>query len=333
MVSAGTTPPARPISDPLTPGSERDVVRDDTEPSATTDRSASSDSVATDLSKQLTETIDTLDLDGAAADIARSLDISQHDAHERLSTYINESWVALELVEPLLRHGVRILEIGSGIGFFAGFLSRQGFDVVELEPVGAGFEFIGAARAALALDEGPEHLDIVVEALDADLHGRFDLIYSLNVLEHVPDWQAALETAAAVLTPDGTMRQSCPNYSFPYEPHFGIPLLPVRPAETARLLPERITDSELWRSLNWVTLMGVRQWADENGYSIEFESGRLADALERLSTDAQFANRHSRVLGVAARTARRIGVFNVLRKMPPSWTSPMIFTVRLSPSS
>jgi 2-polyprenyl-3-methyl-5-hydroxy-6-metoxy-1,4-benzoquinol methylase len=289
--------------------------------------------MTTDLRQRLTETIDMLDLDGAAADIARSLDISAEDAHERLSTYVNESWVALELVEPLLQPGARILEIGSGIGFFAGFLSGQGFDVVELEPVGAGFEFIGAARAALALalDDGPDHLDVGVEALDAELHGRFDLIYSLNVLEHVPDWQIALDSAGAVLAPGGTMCQSCPNYSFPYEPHFGIPLLPVRPSETARLLPERITDTDLWRSLNWVTLKGVRQWADGHDYSIEFEAGRLADALERLSTDEQFANRHSRLLGVVARTARRLGVFSVLRKMPPSWTSPMIFTVRHQP--
>jgi 2-polyprenyl-3-methyl-5-hydroxy-6-metoxy-1,4-benzoquinol methylase len=284
--------------------------------------------MTTDLTERLTEAIDMLDLDRAAADVARSLDISVQDAHERLSTYINESWVALELVEPLLQPGARILEIGSGIGFFAGFLSSQGFDVVELEPVGAGFEFIGAARAALARDDGPDHLDIGVEALDPELHGRFDLIYSLNVLEHVPDWQRALEAAGAVLAPGGTMCQSCPNYSFPYEPHFGIPLVPLRPSETARLLPARITDSDLWCSLNWVTLKGVRQWAEEHDYSIDFEAGRLADALERLSTDAQFADRHSRLLGVIARTARRLGVFSVLRKMPPSWTSPMIFTIR-----
>jgi 2-polyprenyl-3-methyl-5-hydroxy-6-metoxy-1,4-benzoquinol methylase len=285
--------------------------------------------MTTDLRTRLTETIDMLDVDAAAADIARSLDISAQDASERLATYINESWVALELVEPHLQPGARILEIGSGIGFFAGFLSGQGFDVVELEPVGAGFEFIGAARAALALDDRPDHLDIGVEALDAEMHGRFDVVYSLNVLEHVPDWRVALDSAGSVLAPDGTMCQSCPNYSFPYEPHFGIPLLPVRPWVTARLLPQRITDSDLWRSLNWVTLKGVRQWAEGHGYSIDFEAGRLADALERLSTDAQFANRHSRSLGVIARTARRLGVFSVLRKVPASWTSPMVFTVRL----
>lgn len=282
----------------------------------------------TELSHRLTEAIDTLDLDHVAADIALTLGISDHDALDRLSTYVNESRVALELVEPLLQPGVRILEIGSGIGFFAGFLTECGYDVVELEPVGAGFEFIGAARAALGHDQRSNHLNIGVEALDATLHGRFDLIYSQNVLEHVPDWQVALDASMSVLASDGVMCQSCPNYSFPYEPHFGIPLVPVRPALTARVLPERITDSGLWRSLNWVTLKGVRKWGNGRGHSVDFESGRLADALERLSTDELFADRHGRWLTVAASAARRLGILKLLRKMPPSWTSPMIFTVR-----
>lgn len=290
--------------------------------------------MTTDLSNQLGAAIEALALDDIAESIARSLEIPLGEATEQLSTYVNESWVALELIEPHLQPDTRILEIGSGIGFFAGFLCSQGYDVVELEPVGSAFEFIGATRAALPpFEPAPRLLGIGAESLDPATHGEFDLIYSLNVLEHVPDWRGAMDAVGSVLAPDGTMYLSCPNYTFPYEPHFGVLLVPGRPAATERLLPARIKESDLWRSLNWITLSGVRNWADDNGYAADFETGRLADSLERLSTDEQFANRHSRVLEVGARTANRVGLLSLLRKVPASWTSPMVFTVQHRPEN
>jgi 2-polyprenyl-3-methyl-5-hydroxy-6-metoxy-1,4-benzoquinol methylase len=71
--------------------------------------------------------------------------------------------------------------------------------------------------------------------------GTFDLIFSNNVFEHVRDVQAALATLGALLRPGRVMVHNCPNYDVPYEPHFGIPLLPLRPASTARVLPKSIT--------------------------------------------------------------------------------------------
>lgn len=286
------------------------------------------DSVTSDLKQLLAAAIDDVNVDRVVSEIAGKLDMDAAEAHQQLAIYLNESWVALELIEPHLQTGQRILEVGSGIGFFAGFLHGLGYDVVEVEPIGTGFQFIGAARSALKHESGPRHLDIGVEELTPEDHGRFDLIYSLNVLEHVPDWQEALTAATSVLATDGVMCQSCANYSFPYEPHFGIPLVPIWPAATAHILPKRITTSEVWQSLNWVTLRGVRSWAETAGATVDFESGRLADALERLSTDAEFASRHGRLLTIGARIAQRVKLLAVVRKMPASWTSPMIFAVR-----
>ncbi len=288
--------------------------------------------MSNELRAELVSTIAALDLDELAELIADNIDGDSALARDQLQTYLNESLIALDLVAVHLESGestsgFRVLEIGSGIGFFAAFLHSHGYDVVELEPVGGGFEFIGAARHALRSDSAPTHLDIGVDDLDPDLHGRFDLIYSLNVLEHVPDWRHALDASYDVLAPGGTMVQSCPNYTFPYEPHFGVPLIPFAPQVTSRVLPERITSTGLWKSLNWVTVRGVRNWAQGRDARITFASGKLASALERLTTDADFGDRHSRALRVVAAGMSKVGMIELLRKIPPALTSPMDFAV------
>lgn len=280
-----------------------------------------------DLEDRLREYVAGIDEFEVASIIADRAGIDPRAAADQLRRYVNESYIALELVIDELRSGMRILEIGSGIGLFSAFLSSVGFDIVELEPVGGGFEFIGAARETLSGRTKALHLDIGVDDLTPDQHGRFDLVYSLNVLEHVPDWRHGLDAAYSVLAPSGRMIQSCPNYSVPYEPHFGIPLVPLRPGTTERLLPARITETELWKSLNWITAGGVRRWARQRGATIRFERSTLADALDRLATDPEFGKRHGRIGGIASIVARWTWLRGAIRRAPVGMLTPMVFTV------
>ena len=77
----------------------------------------------------------------------------------------------------------------------------------------------------------------------------------------------------SVLAPAGSMVHTCPNYHVPYEPHFGIPLVPGVPSATRFVLPGRIASSGLWRSLNFVTSTGLRRTARRAGLTVEFEPG------------------------------------------------------------
>jgi SAM-dependent methyltransferase len=246
---------------------------------------------------------------------------------QTLSMYLNEALVAAEVVGSRLPTSGRVLEVGSGIGYFATILAGAGVDIVELEPVGAGFEFIAAARAALGehAPTRPRHLAIGVDQLDPAEHGQFELVFSINVLEHVPDWRRALDRMRAVLAPGGLIVHLCPNYAVPYEPHFGVPLVPLRPALTERMLPHRIVDTGLWRSLNWVTAGGVRRWARQRGMEVDFRRGLLADAIERLSTDEEFRRRHQGIVTTCSDALRRARLVELIRKLPPGLTTPMQF--------
>ena len=54
---------------------------------------------------------------------------------------------------------------------------------------------------------------------------KYDIIYSVNVFEHLLDWKLYIDKTKEWLKPQGVNIILCPNYSFPYESHFKIPIL------------------------------------------------------------------------------------------------------------
>lgn len=266
--------------------------------------------------------------------IAKRLEMDLGLVRTRIETYLNETRIGLDVASRGLRPGIRILEVGAGLGLLSLFLCEQGFDVVALEPVGTGYDFFSVAGEEIRNFSGPgtlEWLPIGVEELDPASHGIFDFIFSVHVIEHVPDLDAAFRAMSAVLAGDGLMVHLCPNYAVPYEPHFGIPLVPGAPKATAKLFHSRIQRDrpERWPSLNFVTLRRVRHLARANRLTVEFERGMLHDFLTRIERDAIYASRHRRgALGVVYEGLRRVHLLGATRKLPPSAATPMLFTMR-----
>ena len=132
-----------------------------------------------------------------------------------LRTYLNEVPVALELLEATLSGAdLRILEVGSGIGAVALCLAELGYDITGIEPGGPGFEdlivlqgVVSAAASDLREDttsqSGITILQFGVDDLDPAVHGRFDVVFSANVLEHVPDPVSALKRMQSVVAEGG----------------------------------------------------------------------------------------------------------------------------------
>jgi SAM-dependent methyltransferase len=102
----------------------------------------------------------------------------------------------------------RILDIGSGPGYFLKHGKDRGWDVLGVEP---------SARAA-------EHsrilgLDIIEEFLDAGLAkklGIFDAIHMSEVLEHIPQPASLLHMSHALLNPGGMICIVVPNDYSPF---------------------------------------------------------------------------------------------------------------------
>jgi SAM-dependent methyltransferase len=86
----------------------------------------------------------------------------------------------------------RILDFGAGTGTFAERIRSSGFSVTCLET--------DSGLSRKLRDMGFE----VKSSLNAEDCGRWDCIYSLNVLEHIEDDRAAIDRIASSLRPGGT---------------------------------------------------------------------------------------------------------------------------------
>jgi SAM-dependent methyltransferase len=97
----------------------------------------------------------------------------------------------------------RLLDIGSGPGFFLKTAKNRGWSVMGVEP--------SRQAAAHARGLGLEVVEGFFGAKTAAQLGRFDAIHLNNMLEHVPDPIAILCEARAILEPGGVLCVGVPN--------------------------------------------------------------------------------------------------------------------------
>lgn len=99
--------------------------------------------------------------------------------------------------------GLTLLDVGCGGGLIAEPMRRLGFAVTAID---ASAENIGTARA----HAGQQGLDIAyraatVEQLEAEGAGPFDVVLTMEVIEHVADPEAFIRTCSRMVKPGGMM--------------------------------------------------------------------------------------------------------------------------------
>jgi 2-polyprenyl-6-hydroxyphenyl methylase/3-demethylubiquinone-9 3-methyltransferase len=118
---------------------------------------------------------------------------------------IDQHWGLDECdLRPLV--GRRAADVGCGAGLLAEPLVRLGAEVTGLD---AAPENIAAAREH-ALGQGLA-IDYKVGSVEALEPGGYDLVTSLEVVEHVSDVRAFVQGLGAALKPDGFLILSTPN--------------------------------------------------------------------------------------------------------------------------
>ena len=117
---------------------------------------------------------------------------------------IDQHWSADERdLRPLT--GKKVADVGCGAGLLAEPLARLGGEVTGID---AAPENIAAARLH-AEGQGLE-IDYRVGGVDS-LGGTYDLVTSLEVIEHVADTRAFVQGLAAALDKEGLLILSTPN--------------------------------------------------------------------------------------------------------------------------
>ena len=231
-----------------------------------------------------------------------------------------------------------ILEVGGGAFLLAYELAREGFVITAIEPTGVGFgalEELGELVLEVAARDGVMPRVVRCKAEEFRSDARYEFAFSVNVMEHVDAPGIAIERVSASLSPGGSYRFLCPNYLFPYEPHFNIPTFGSK-ALTERLLRRRIqsdtgTDDPIgvWRSLNWITVPQVRRMAAADAsLSIAFQRRTLASILERAVGDVEFAKRRAPWMVTAIKVLRATRLLRFASLVPA--TCQPVMDVRLT---
>jgi len=116
-----------------------------------------------------------------------------------------------------LRPGDRVLDMGCGAGRHAFEVFRRGGDVIAFDQDGdelAGvLDLFGAMREAGEVPLGAEADIKQGDALSLPFaDGEFDRVVAAEVLEHIPDDEAAISELTRVLRPGGTIAVTVPRW-------------------------------------------------------------------------------------------------------------------------
>ncbi|MDC0080027.1 class I SAM-dependent methyltransferase [Pseudomonadota bacterium] len=221
--------------------------------------------------------------------------------------------------------GAKILEVGCGTGILLSMLAEE-FSQHELhgiEPFGDGHALFKDLNSVVR----KTGVNIKIQAYEEHNSEKYDLIYCINVFEHVDDWRHFLNWSADNLKEGGVFFVICPNYGFPYEPHFRIPII-FNKNLTFKIFKNYIGRFEqnmdsgtfgLWNSLNFVKKKELRKFFNQAEISQKFvmhdDTSVIDDMVGRISEDVEFKKRQS-LMGNIAIFLKKLGIFNLIKLFP-----------------
>lgn len=240
--------------------------------------------------------------------------------------WLNEAKFGLSNVQNSLNalpKGSYVLEVGSGSGILLRKLSElyPHLNFVGIEPFSNAFSDLKNYHEHTSHNNLSEYCS-VYENFATDI--EFDLIFCVNVFEHLINWKDFLEWSHNRLKKNGSLIALCPNYGFPYESHFGIPII-FNKSITFRAFRYFIKHFEkkhsldgLWASLNFVTKREVQKflsYQDSPTYELIDHLEIFEFMINRLSRDDDFSSRQG-IIGKIAILFFKFKLLQLFKLMP-----------------
>ena len=223
-----------------------------------------------------------------------------------------------------LVEGQNILEIGSGSGILLSILSikYKNLSFEGLEPFNDGFCSLKKLNNVTKKGRVKIH-NLNYENFSTSK--KYDLIFCINVIEHINGWKHFIDKAYELLKKDGKLIILCPNYNFPYESHFSIPIV-MNKDITYKIFKDYILRFEkkndyngLWKSLNFIKksdLIFYLNKLKQNKKITFIDDISIIDfMLSRVSKDLEFRNR-KKIIGFIALILNKFGIFKFLKSFP-----------------
>lgn len=255
----------------------------------------------------------------------------------RLRAEAEFGWREMKPYFERLQNSDAVLEVGCGTGFLLSQMAQKFRDIsfTGVEPIGSGFmQFESALNA---IEKQYTNITFIRKRIeDIQSEKGYDLIYSINVFEHLDDWREAIDICMSLLKPNGHLAILCPNYWIPYESHFSLPVIGTK-SLTYKIFSKRIARMEenfgaegLWKSLNFITAPQIQRYCKIKGYDLDFDPAIMARMLDRLDDDPEFKKRQSSLARVAS-LANRLGAGFLLGILPARCSAYMKVIVQTKP--
>jgi SAM-dependent methyltransferase len=275
----------------------------------------------------------------------RAAVIAQHPSRQDyFDIYANEALFGFSIIKNdinALPQNAIVLEVGSGILLLSGYLASLELRVHALEPIAAGFSHFRELQNAVLkhYEEIGLQLPLIKSTIETFFNTEFfDYIFSVNVFEHIDDVERGLSNAYLSLKHRGVLRVYCPNYHFPYEPHFNIPTL-VSKKLTEFVFRNSIMNSphvaearETWDALNWINVTQVKRLF-YNRFGTKPIFNQLATYLitMRVLDDRHFSERRSKWVTSVLRAFDKAGLLHFFKFLPVIVSPVMDFRVERGP--
>jgi 2-polyprenyl-3-methyl-5-hydroxy-6-metoxy-1,4-benzoquinol methylase len=223
-----------------------------------------------------------------------------------------------------IRKNGKVLEVGCGSGILLAMLSQKfdGLIFDGIEPFGSGFNSLQELKElnTIVKDNNISIKNVSYEKFNTRI--KYDLIYCVNVFEHLNDWRKFILLATEWLSKDGKVVILCPNYGFPYESHFHIPII-INKTLTFSIFKKSIIKQEkdmriegTWKSLNIVKKKEVLHFIKSNPSLELVDDISIIDIIvKRFTKDKEFRKRQM-LMGIIALFIQRIGILKILKLFP-----------------
>ncbi len=164
----------------------------------------------------------------------------------------------------------RLLEIGSGPGYFLKCGKEHGWDVLGFEPSRQAYEYSQKFGVKVINDFFSER--------NADKYGKFDVVYMNTVIEHLPDPISLIKIAKSVLNPKGVICIISPNDYNPLQ----------------NILREKLGYEPWWvappQHINYFDFESIKKLLERLGFEVVESTGTFPMEFFLLSGDNYVGN-------------------------------------------
>jgi 2-polyprenyl-3-methyl-5-hydroxy-6-metoxy-1,4-benzoquinol methylase len=262
------------------------------------------------------------------------------DLLDLYATYFNEALAARKFLESnisALKADDCILEIGGGILALSLQLASEGFNVTSVEPIGEGFEDIQYLMFIHQEHAKEKNISLKVAKVgieEFEFNSKFQFMFSINVMEHIINPFSVAQHLSMYLEPNGEYRFFCPNYDFPYEPHFSRWIF-SRKDNAFFLKKNKAASSEvgltnwigLYNSINYITTKKMRRSLENSDCQVRVNKLAFFNLVNRSLTDEGLFQRHPRLVSLT-KLLVKFGMLKFTTIVPVNFQPVMDFTIK-----